>query len=278
MLRGVLSGSGIVIAQGIGSAIKFAQGVLDGDKPGIPEVAIDVLGNHSNQLGALHLRVRWYEMRMTLQARQDPRVMLSRTIPGVGPVTASAIVAKAGDASQFENGREFAAWPGLTPLNRSSGGKEKLGPITKMGDRYVRDILLSENRFGTWFAETIRCPGSACLHVREGGPAARAPRKQAGHASASDRCKINFKYVLLCSSYLHRTFMHCAKADNATMGNVRQDARLGLTDIAVCPCFKCKFKCKAKRRIPIAALSGENNSVLLLCNKKANRIILIREE
>jgi transposase len=134
MLRGLLGEFGIVIVQGIGSAIKFAKGVLDGDKPGIPEVAIDVLDNLSNQLVALHLRVRRYEMRIRLQAKQDLRVTLLRSIPGVGPVTASAIVATAGDASQFKNGREFAAWLGLTPLNRSSGGKEKLGRITKMGD------------------------------------------------------------------------------------------------------------------------------------------------
>jgi len=143
MLRGLLAEFGIVIAQGIGSTVRFAKGVLDGDKPGIPEVAIDVLGNLSNQLVALHLRVRWYEMRMQLQARQDPRAMLLRTIPGVGPVTASAIVATAGDASQFRNGREFAAWLGLTPLNRSGGGKEKLGRITKMGDRYIRRLLVA---------------------------------------------------------------------------------------------------------------------------------------
>ena len=143
MLRGLLAEFGIVIAQGIGSAIKFAKGVLDGDKPGIPEVAVDVLSNLSNQLVALHLRVRWYEMRLQLQARQDPRVMLLRTIPGVGPVTASAVIATAGDASQFKNGREFAAWLGLTPLNRSSGGKERLGRISKMGDRYIRRLLVT---------------------------------------------------------------------------------------------------------------------------------------
>ena len=143
MLRGLLGEFGIVIVQGIGSAIKFAKGVLDGDKPGIPEVAIDVLDNLSNQLVALHLRVRRYEMRIRLQAKQDLRVTLLRSIPGVGPVTASAIVATAGDASQFKNGREFAAWLGLTPLNRSSGGKEKLGRITKMGGRYIRRLLVT---------------------------------------------------------------------------------------------------------------------------------------
>ncbi len=143
MLRGLLAEFGIVIAQGIGSAVKFAKDVLDNDCPDIPEVAADVLINLSNQLVALHLRICRYEMRMRLQARQDPRVMLLRTIPGVGPVTASAIAATIGDARRFKNGREFAAWLGLTPLNRSSGGKERLGRISKMGDRYRRRLLLT---------------------------------------------------------------------------------------------------------------------------------------
>lgn len=143
MLRGLLAEFGFVIAQGIGSAIKFAKNVIDGDRPGIPEVAVDVLANLSNQLVALHLRLRWYDMRMRLQSKQDRSVMLLRTIPGVGPVTASAIIATVGDARQFKNGREFAAWLGLTPLNRSSGGKEKLGRISKMGDRYIRRLLVT---------------------------------------------------------------------------------------------------------------------------------------
>ncbi len=143
MLRGLLAEFGIVIAQGIGSAVKFAKDVLDNDRPDIPEVAVDVLTNLSNQLVALHLRIRWYEMRMRLQAKQDPRVALLRTIPGVGPVTASAIAATIGDARQFKNGRELAAWLGLTPLNRSSGGKERLGRISKMGDRYLRRLLVT---------------------------------------------------------------------------------------------------------------------------------------
>lgn len=143
MLRGLLAEFGIAIAQGIGSAVRFAKDVLDKDRPDIPEAAVDVLTSLSNQLVALHLRIRWYEMRMRLQAKQDPHVALFRTIPGVGPVTASAIAAKIGDARQFKNGRELAAWLGLTPLNRSSDGKERLGRISKMGDRYLRRLLVT---------------------------------------------------------------------------------------------------------------------------------------
>lgn len=143
MLRGLLGEFGIVIPQGMGSAVKFAKAVLDGDRPSIPEVAIEVLTNLCNQMVALHLRILWYDKRILLEGRRDPRVMLLRTIPGVGPVTASAIVATAGDGHQFRNGREFAAWLGLTPINRSSGGKERLGRISKMGDRYLRRLLVT---------------------------------------------------------------------------------------------------------------------------------------
>ncbi|MEP6020934.1 MAG: IS110 family transposase [Paracoccaceae bacterium] len=143
ILRGLLGEFGIVVAQGIGSAVKFAKAVLDGDRPSIPEVAVEVLANLCNQMVALHLRILWYDKRILLEGRRDPKVMLLRTIPGVGPVTASAIVATAGDGHQFRNGREFAAWLGLTPINRSSGGKERLGRISKMGDRYLRRLLVT---------------------------------------------------------------------------------------------------------------------------------------
>lgn len=64
------------------------------------------------------------------------------TIPGIGPVGATALAASVGDPRQFRSGRQFAAWLGLTPLQKSSGGKEHLGRITKMGDKYLRKLLV----------------------------------------------------------------------------------------------------------------------------------------
>jgi transposase len=84
----------------------------------------------------LHNRLGWYEITMRIQARLSRQAQLLQTIPGVGPVTASAVAATIGSGRQFRSGREFAAWLGLTPRNHSSGGKERLGKITKMGDRY----------------------------------------------------------------------------------------------------------------------------------------------
>jgi len=64
------------------------------------------------------------------------------TIPGIGPIGASALAASVSDPHQFKSGREFAAWLGLTPLQNSSGGKERQGRISKMGDRYLRKLLI----------------------------------------------------------------------------------------------------------------------------------------
>jgi len=98
---------------------------------------------------------------------REKQVALLRTIPGVGPITASAIIATVGSGKQFNNGREFAAWLGLTPLNRSSGGKERLGHISKMGDQYIRRLLVlgmtsrirtirsEPERFDPWFADIL---------------------------------------------------------------------------------------------------------------------------
>jgi len=141
-LRSMLAEFGVYIAKGLARIIGFSQGVLAGTKLELPEIAHDVVHNLCGQLNVLHGQMRWYETRLRIEAKREPRVKLLQTIPGVGPVTASALAATIGSGHQFKNGREFAAWLGLTPTNRSSGGKERLGKITKMGDQYLRQLLV----------------------------------------------------------------------------------------------------------------------------------------
>ena len=95
-----------------------------------------------DQVISLDERVVFYDKLIDYHSKIDERAKRLRTIPGVGPITASAIVSTIGDGKQFKNGREFAAWVGLTPLNKSSGGKERLGGISKKGDRYIRRLLV----------------------------------------------------------------------------------------------------------------------------------------
>ncbi|WP_170607653.1 IS110 family transposase [Ruegeria arenilitoris] len=167
MLRGVLAEFGIVVRQGAGHAIAFAKHCFEGVEQDLPDPARDIVTNLSHQLVALHRRVLWYGRQLNRAAPLDARVARLRTIPGVGPITASAIVASIGDGRQFSNGRSLAAWLGLTPLNRSSGGKERLGRISKMGDRYIRRLLVlgmtsrikqirhRPDQFDPWFSEIL---------------------------------------------------------------------------------------------------------------------------
>jgi transposase len=75
-------------------------------------------------------------------ARQDPAAIRLQQVRGIGPLTATALLATVGDASQFASGREMAAWFGLKPKPSSSGGKERLLGISKRGDAYLRSLLV----------------------------------------------------------------------------------------------------------------------------------------
>lgn len=108
----------------------------------MPEIAGGILGVMYHQLNGLNARVDGLSKLIEQHAWMDADARRLMRMPGVGPITASAFVAIIGDAKQFETGRDLAAWLGLTPLNKSSGGKERLGRITKKGDRYIRKLLI----------------------------------------------------------------------------------------------------------------------------------------
>ena len=182
MLRAQLAEFGIVLPQGIYHALQFAKDCLNGEQADLPEVAGDVIFELCDQLRFLHSKSLCCSRQMTQIAKREKRVALLRTIPGVGPITASAIVATVGSGKQFNNGREFAAWLGLTPLNKSSGGKERLGHISKMGDQYIRRLLVlgmtsrirlirtKPEKFDPWFADILSRKPSRLAAVARWGP------------------------------------------------------------------------------------------------------------
>ena len=143
MIRGLIGEFGHIVPKGLHHIRTFAEQLKHGDGPDLPDVARDMISALCEQLLNLHDRIGLLEKRIFSVSRQDERVRLLMTIPGIGPVSASAIVATVGTPDQFKSGREFAAWIGLTPINKSSGGKERLGRITKMGDRYLRQLLVA---------------------------------------------------------------------------------------------------------------------------------------
>jgi transposase len=141
-IRGLLREFGHVIWSGPVAAMRFVKTFQTDDFLDMPDVAKSMLKTLCDQVAERDDRVVFYDKPIEYHAGIDERAKRIRTVPGVGPITASAIVATIGDGKQFRNGREFAAWPGLTPLNRSSGGKERLGRISKKGDRYIRRLLV----------------------------------------------------------------------------------------------------------------------------------------
>ncbi|MDJ0631132.1 MAG: IS110 family transposase [Rhodobacter sp.] len=142
MIRGLLREFCHVIPTGIEAVIAFAKRHLEGDRPEMPDLANGILGTVCYQFIGVHERIEGYSKMIEQHAMLDANARRLMRMPGVEPISASAILATIGDAKQFRTGRDFAAWLGLTPLNKSSGGKEKLGRITKKGDRYIRKLLI----------------------------------------------------------------------------------------------------------------------------------------
>lgn len=112
----------------------------------LPELARQVMTDLLEHLRYLNERVGSYDRRLEAIAKQHEDVKRLLTIPGVGPTTAIALTASVGDARMFKNGRQFAAWLGLTPKQFSSGGKNKLGGITKRGNEYLRTLFVQGAR------------------------------------------------------------------------------------------------------------------------------------
>ncbi len=101
-----------------------------------------MLAGLSEELRALDDRITAFDARIVQIAREDDRIKRLLEVEGIGPVTASALVAAVGNGTQFSNGRDMSAWLGLTPRQHSSGGKNRLGGISKRGDKYIRMLLI----------------------------------------------------------------------------------------------------------------------------------------
>ncbi len=143
MIRAQLAEFGIVMPKGIEHALRLAGQLVEGAAPDIPPLAVTVIVALAEQLRDLQLRIGGLDKDLRTWSRDNEVVKRLQTIPGIGIVTASALAATVTDPHQFASARQFAAWLGLTPKANSSGGKERMGRISKMGDRYLRRLLVS---------------------------------------------------------------------------------------------------------------------------------------
>lgn len=141
-LRGHLAEFGIVAAKGIGRLDELTSIVRDASDTRLPEAASEVLRELAQEIDALNERIERIDRRLVRYCREDETARRLATIPGVGPITARALQAMVPDPRSFRSSRHFAAWIGLTPRSNSSGGKERLGPISKQGNAMLRSLLV----------------------------------------------------------------------------------------------------------------------------------------
>ena len=142
MIRGLLAEFGVGIPKGLERGLLMARQIIDGKAPEVPIEAARIVTTLSQQALDIHVRLREIDRDLAVCLRGNDVARRLMTIPGIGPVGATALAASVTDPHQFRSGRQFAAWLGLTPLQKSSGGKERLGRISKMGDKYLRKLLI----------------------------------------------------------------------------------------------------------------------------------------
>jgi transposase len=141
-IRGLLAEFGLVFPQGPRELQAVLSEVLEDATNELGALARLTLQRAQSQWNELDAHLAWCDERIDAHAKDNAAVKAAATLLGIGPVTASAVVATVGDFKQFRNGAQFGAWIGLTPRQHSSGGKNNLGGITKRGDTYLRTLLI----------------------------------------------------------------------------------------------------------------------------------------
>lgn len=182
-LRAHLAEFGIVAGKGM---VKIGElvALLDAGDSRIPVVARSALMLLTGQIAECTARIDAIEQDIVAWHKTNETSRNLATIPGVGVLTASAIAATVPEATNFKSGRDFAAWLGLVPRQNSSGGKDRLGHITKAGDRYIRQLLVVGATVVIYHTGKKGSPGwlSSLL--------ARKPKKLAAVALANKMARI----------------------------------------------------------------------------------------
>jgi transposase len=141
-IRGLLAEFGLVFPQGPQALRGVLADVVEDAANELPGAARLALQRAQLHWIDIELQINWCDERIASHVRTDERAKRAAALLGVGPTTASAVVASVGDFKQFANARQFGAWLGLVPSQNSTGGKASLGRITKRGDDYLRTLLI----------------------------------------------------------------------------------------------------------------------------------------
>jgi transposase len=141
-MRGLLGECGIVLRQGVNAIRNSVPSIIEDAENGLCVPMRALMKALYAELESVGARLDALDEQVKTHAHQDTNAQRIQQLPGVGPITASAIVSSVGDAQQFKSGREFAAWLGIVPRQHSSGGKDRLAGISKRGDSRLRTLLI----------------------------------------------------------------------------------------------------------------------------------------
>ncbi len=185
-LRAHLAEFGVVVPKGAPHGRRLASMLIEGETFGLPASAAPALQRLARQCQALSGPIAELERELRQRSLRDEVSRRLLQVPGIGPITATALSATVVDPTSFKSAREFAAWIGLVPRQHSSGGHERLGGITKMGHAYLRRLLISSAQ-----AVLLQAAAQSCSDRPVARPAAaREAARGRGRSLANKTARI----------------------------------------------------------------------------------------
>lgn len=181
-LRGILREHGLLLPAGARAALKAVPRILEDAETSLPRHLRQILASVHAEVRAIEERIAELERELCVLADADPVVTRLRTIPGIGLLTATALVGTVGHIHAFRRARQFASWLGLTPREHSSGQRRQLGGISKRGDVYLRCLLTHGARAVLVTAQRHRRDAKPLTRLHEW---AMSVRDRRGHNKAT---------------------------------------------------------------------------------------------
>jgi transposase len=200
-IRGLMSEYGIILPQGITKFRAVIVAKLKEEQAKLTTLSTEVFWHLYEEFLAVEKRLAYYDEKLAAIGQAHPECQRLQTIPGIGPVSATALIAAIGDVTQFKNGRQLAAWLGLVPREHSTGGKPRLLGISKRGDRYLRKLLVHGARATLRWVDTRSDDRSRWLRAL----IARRGKNRAAVALANKNARIAWALLAHNHEYHSRT-------------------------------------------------------------------------
>ena len=200
-IRGLLSEYGIILPQSLAKFRALIVDKLHEEQAKLTTLSAEVFWHLYDEFRALEKRLAYDDEKLAARGQAHPECQRLQTIPGIGPVTATALIAAIGDVTQFKNGRQLAAWLGLVPREHSTGGKPRLLGISKRGDRYLRKLLVHGARATLRWVDTRSEDRSRWLKAL----VARRGKNRAAVALANKNARIVWALLAHSQEYRVRT-------------------------------------------------------------------------